>query len=71
MFGPILSEEDFYKTMTDVTVEVYPAGTGSGARYFSVAEVKWENVRMRGSTTTMIEVSCTLKGTVMTSTTVP
>ena len=71
MIGPILSAKDFYETMTSVTVKVYPTGTGSGERYFDVAEVSWESVQIRGSTETLIEVTATLKGTVMTSTTVP
>lgn len=71
MFGPLLSESDFYKLMTDVKIEVYPAGEGSGETYFVLSNVKWENVRLRVSTTTMVEVACSMIGTVLTSAQVP
>jgi len=71
MIGPILSAKDFYETMTSVTVKLYPSGTGSGERYFDVAEVSWESVQIRGTTETLIEVTATMKGTVLTSAVVP
>lgn len=71
MIGPFLSESDFYQKMTDVKVEIYPSGTGSGERYFTISEVKWENVTIGVSTDTLMEVTCGLKGKLLSSALVP